>query len=241
MGVKMYKHILASALGILLFVASGSAQWAEGTLSLNETFFNTLLDSVFQNFDPLEFPTADNQTKRDAERLDRRANVSSYMPFSPSPRRGRQNAPCRESVRVLREMNGVKTAVRFRDGKILVPLAFSGNYSPPFIGCVEMAGWAETNIDLEFDTVGKRLVGRARVLNVNLNGTGGIGGTVIARLIQRSIDKKLNPIELIRLDKLSGAFPMPNGGDLRVKAISARAEVLNEILKIHVTYQFLKS
>ena len=38
----------------------------------------------------------------------------------------------------LREMNGVRTAVRFREGKVYVPLAFSGMYSPPFVGCVEI-------------------------------------------------------------------------------------------------------
>lgn len=237
----MCKQFLASALAVALLSVSASAQWAEGTLSLNEAFFDTLLDSVFQNFDALEFPIA--ETKPDHRGVESRSHMGNGFaaaPFSTSPRRHAQNVPCKESVRILREMNGVRTSVRFRDGKILVPLAFSGNYSPPFIGCVEMAGWAETNIELEFDRAGRRLIGRARVLNVNLNGTGGVGGTLIARLIQRSIDKKLNPIELIHLDKLSGAVPMPNGGDLRMKAISARAEVANEMLKIHVTYQFVK-
>ena len=87
-------------------------------------------------------------------------------------------------------MNGVRTAVRFRDGKILAPLAFSGSYNPPFVGCVPFSGWAESVIDLEFDQNSQRLIARARVLNVNLNGTGGIGGSVVAKLVQGSIDKK---------------------------------------------------
>ena len=56
-------------------------------------------------------------------------------------------------------------------------------------------------IDLEFDQASQRLVARARVLNVNLSGTGGVGGTVVAKLVQSSIDKKINPIELIQLNR----------------------------------------
>ena len=138
-------------------------------------------------------------------------------------------------------MNGVRTAVRFREGKIYVPIAFSGSYAPPFIGCVGFSGWAETNLDLEFDQTGQRLVGRVRVLNVNLNGTGGVGGSVIAKLIQGSIDKKLNPIEIMRLDKISFGVPIQNVGNLSMKALAVRPEVANGSLNVVVTYQFVKS
>ena len=36
-----------------------------------------------------------------------------------------RSSGCEEKVTLLREMNGVRTAVRFRDGKIYAPLAFS--------------------------------------------------------------------------------------------------------------------
>lgn len=254
----IYKRIFAAGLAAFLLVSAVSAQKAEVTVSLNEPFFDALLDSVFQNFDPLEFSIAKNdleggeaegrrtlaengKLKREDEGGTRGfSTFLSQFSISPASRRLRERPVyCKESVRILREMNGVRTAVRFRDGKIYVPLAFSGNYAPPFVGCVEFAGWAETNIDLEFDRDGQRLVGRARVLNVNLNGTGGVGGTVIARLIQRSIDKKLNPIEIIRLDKLSFAFPV-RSGTLRMKALIARPELAAGSLNIHVTYEFLK-
>jgi len=196
---------------VLFLVSVASAQRAEVTVSLNEAFFDALLDSAFQNFDPPVFSIVDNK-----------------------------DSGCNESIKVLREMNGVRTAVRFREGKIFVPLAFSGNYAPPFVGCVGFAGWAETNIDLEFDQTGQRLIGRARVLNVNLNGTGGVGGTMIAKLLQGSIDQKLNLIEIFRLDRLSFGVPVQNGGNLRMRAVSFRPEISSGMLNIRVTYEFLK-
>lgn len=238
---------LITFLSIFLFCTVAKAQRAEVTVSLSEAFFDALLESVFQNFDPLEFSIAkdgidrgDAEAQRKSSNLFARASFSSAYENSEAPRLSGDSRLCKESIRILREINGVRTAVRFRDGKIVVPLAFSGSYAPPFVGCVEWAGWAETNIDLEFDRGGQRLVGRARVLNVNLSGTGGIGGTVIARLIQSSIDKKLNPIEIIRLDKLSFGVPVRNGGTLRMKALAARPELVGGALNIHVMYEFLK-
>jgi len=208
----MYKRALAAGLMFFLFISTASAQKAEVTISLNETFFDALLDSIFQNFTPPEFSVA--STAKDPV--------------------------CSESIKILREMNGVRTAVRFRDGKVYVPLAFSGNYLAPLLGCVEFAGWAESNIDLEFDQQAQKLFGRVRVVNVNLNGTNGIGGTLIARLIQTSIDKKLNPIEIVSLDKVSFGFPMQKSGNLRMKALRIRPEVSNSLLNIRVDYEFLK-
>lgn len=207
----MNRRILAVIAASLIFISAANAQNAEATLSLNEAFFDSFLDALFQNFDPPEFALKKEKT-----------------------------SGCNESVRVLREMNGVRTAVRFREGRIYVPLAFSGRYSAPFVGCLEFAGWTESNIDLEFDRDGQRLIGKARVLNVNLNGTGGIGGTAIARMLQNAIDKKLNPVEILRLDKMSFAFPVPNTGTLRMKATGLRSEVSNGLLNIHIAYDFLK-
>src|SRR5438128_2585066 len=116
----IYKRAFAAGLAVFLFFSAVNAQKAEVTISLNESFFDTLFDSVFKNFDPPEFSIVENKT-----------------------------SGCNESIKILREMNGVRTAVRFREGKIYMPLAFSGSYAPPFVGCVDFAGWAEANVDLE--------------------------------------------------------------------------------------------
>ncbi len=227
----MRKHSFAACLAVFLFFSFATAQSvqkAEVTVGLNEAFFDALLDSVFQNLDPPRFTIAQEKTGLDDL-------VASFL-GGPSE----TPSTCDESVKLLREINGVRTAVRFREGRIYVPLAFSGNYEPPFVGCVEFTGWAETNIDLEVDQTGQRLVGRVRVVNVNLNGTGGIGGTMIAKLLQRSIDKNMNPIEIMKFDKLSFLLPIPNSGTLRMKATGVQSDVANGSLNIKVAYEFSK-
>ena len=147
---------------------------------------------------------------------------------------------CNESITVLREMNGVRTTVRFRNGKIYAPLAFTRQIPAPLVGCVDVAGWAETNIETGIRS-GEPATRRPRkVLRVNLNATGGIGGTVIARLIQSSIDRRLNPVEVIRLDKMSFAVPVRDAGSLQLKAVAVRPEIANGVLNLVITYEFSK-
>ncbi|CAN5291290.1 hypothetical protein BH20ACI2_BH20ACI2_10320 [soil metagenome] len=218
---------------VLVLAASAAiAQKATVTLSLDEKFFDTLLDSVFQNFDPPEFAVAKN--------LPPPRSVTSNSPGRGNSFAGDSSFACSQTVKILREMSGVRTAVKFREGKVYVPLAFSGNYAPPFVGCVEFSGWAEANIDLEFDPNGQRLIGRARVFNVNLTGSGGIGGSLIARMLQSSIDKKLNPIEILTLDKLSFGVPVQRSGNLRMRAVGARPVMGNGVINIHIDYLFSK-
>lgn len=237
---------LSLFLALLFSVSIVNAQRTEITISLNEQFFDTLLDAIYQNAAPPEFPLSENINRRDPEtpRIttnDLRASAFSVRKNSVSPRLRIEKPACSETIRLLRELNGVRTAVRFRDGKIYAPLAFSGNYNPPLIGCVDFAGWAEANVNLEFDQTGQRLIARVNVLNVSLDGSGGIGGSVIARLVQSSIDKKINPIDLIRLDKVSFMVPIQNSGNVKMKAVGIRHEILNGVLNVHIAYEFVKA
>jgi hypothetical protein len=228
---------------VLVFVGVSIAQQkAEVTISLNEAFFDSALEALFQSGTPLEFSIAQNLSNGPDVELSRVVNASygaNEITSSASRRLGGDNADCSEAIKIQREVNGVRTAVRFRDGKILAPLAFSGNYNPPFVGCVAFSGWAESVIDLEFDQSAQRLVARARVLNVNLNGTGGVGGTVVAKLVQSSIDKKVNPIELFQLSKLSFGVPV-KGSELQMKATGVRHELQNGVINVVVTYEFTR-
>lgn len=239
------RQVSTVAMALVLFVASAAAQKAEVTISLNETFFDALLDSVFQNYDPPEFSIAQVDPYEDQIDPTNDSAAGQYNSFfsvfgNRGPAAGTKPAYCSETVKLLRENNGVRTAVRFREGRVYVPLAFSGGYAPPFVGCVEFAGMAEANVDLEFDQSSQRLIGRAHVTNVNLNGTGGVGGTLIARLIQGSIDKKLNPIEILSLEKVSFGLPIPNTGPIKMKATGVRPEIVSGSVQIRITYDFLK-
>jgi hypothetical protein len=234
-----YRNFL---LAVFLFFCgvNADAQRAEVAITLNEHFFDTVVDALFQNGAPPEFAIAENRPAFDAGPGDvgrdsiAGARSASFISTSSAP-------PCRESIRLQREMDGVRTAVRFREGKIYAPLAFTGNYNPPLVGCVAFAGWAESNIDLVFDEANQRVVANARVLNVSLSGTGGVGGSVIARMVQSSIDRKINPIEIFRMDKLSFLVPIQNSAQMRMRAVGVRHEIADGTLIVHIAYEFSKA
>lgn len=227
-----FRNILLIFLAVVSMVSIGKAQKAEVTVSLNEQFFDAFLDALYQNAAPPEFSLAAYGSENSSDR-----NSFSFANFN---RLRNADPACSQTIKLLRESSGVRTAVRFREGKIYAPLAFSGNYNPPLIGCVDFAGFAEANIDLEFDRDSQRLIGRARVLNVSLNGTGGIGSGVLAKLVQSSIDAKINPIEIIRMDKLSFAVPIQNSGSVKMNATGVRHDIANGVLNVHIAYQFTK-
>jgi hypothetical protein len=215
-------------LSLVLLVSNVSAQKTEVTITFGEQFFDALLDAVFQYAAPPEFSLAKN------ERPAIRRGGKMRSAFA-------ETAACAESIRLLRENSGKRTSVRFRDGRITAPIAFSGNYNPPLIGCVPFAGVAETVVDLEFDQPGQRLLARARVQDVALNGTAGIGGGIVARMVQGSIDKKINPIEIIKTDKVSFIIPLQNSSSVKMRATGFAHEIVNGQLVIHITYEFEKS
>ncbi|MGI8786539.1 MAG: hypothetical protein ACR2HG_02090 [Pyrinomonadaceae bacterium] len=225
---------------VLAFASLGQAQTAEVTVSLNEQFFDTLLDAIFKNFNAPEFPLA--QTTSNSQVSSSKPPVFSFS-NDDAPFRIPHSAlrTCNESIRLLREIDGVKTAVRFRGGKIYAPIAFSGSYNPPLVGCIDFAGSAETTIDLEYDRQSGKLSGRVRVESVNLGGVSTLASGVLARLVQSSIDKKINPVEILQTDKLSFLIPIQNaGGTLKMKAVGVRTEISNTVLNVNIAYEFSK-
>jgi hypothetical protein len=215
------RSLVIGLLTVLFFASASAQQTSEVTLTFNEQFFDALLDALFQNGGPPEIPLSKNKT----------SNVA----IQTAAFRG----PCTESIKLLRENQSIRTAVRFRDGKIYMPIAFSGGYNPPLVGCVDFSGYAESNIDLEYDRQNKRLIGTARVLNVSLNGTGGMGSSLLTKMVQSAIDKRMNPIEIVRADKLSFAIPIQNS-TIKMEATGIHAEVANNTLLVHIDYTFPK-
>jgi len=212
-------------LSLFILVSQATAQKTEITISFSEQFFDALLDAVFQFAPPPAFVLSKNSASGQSTK-----QSNSFAP----------PAVCDESVKLLRETNGKRTSVRFREGVITAPIAFSGNYNPPFIGCVPFAGVAETIVDLEFDEPNQRLLARARVTDVSLNGTGGIGGGMVARMVQGSLDRKINPIEIVKTEKVSFELPIQNSGSVRMRATGFSTQVVNGQLAIHISYIFEK-
>ena len=235
----------SSLIFIILMCASlAKAQTAEVSVALNEQFFDALLDAIFKNFNAPEFPLAGNREDGGTKTL-ASGFQTSYQEIGGRRPKTENRKPflkdCSESIRLLREVDDVRTAVRFRDGKIYAPIAFSGSYNPPLIGCIDFEGWAETSIDLEYDRQNRKLVGRVRVLSVNLGGAANLASGVLSRLVQSSIDKKINPIEILQIDKLSFVVPIQNaGGSLKMKATGVRHEITNGSLNVQIAYEFQK-
>lgn len=227
------KKILGLILSVLLLITSAQAQNAEVTIQLNEQFFDALVEAIFKYSNPPEFPLTMNE-KQNENTVG--GFINSFFPLGE-----KENSACKESIKLQRQIDGVNTAVRFRDGRIFAPIAFTGNYNPPLIGCVDFAGVAETNIDLEFNKETQTLIGRAKVLNINLSGSRGVGGGLVARMVQSSIDKKVNPINILQLEKVSFVVPIQNAGNLKMKAVGLRHEVLNGALNVHIAYEFQKA
>lgn len=233
------KKVLSFVFMLAAFASIARAQTAEVSLQLNEQFFEALLDAIFNNASPPEFPLAGNRSV-EIESEDQRTSFS-FADAAFENKAGRTNAACSETIRLQRQIDGVRTAVRLRDGKIFAPLAFTGSYNPPLIGCIDFSGVAETNIDLSFDQRRQALVGRATVLSVNLSGSGGIGSSVIANLVQSSIDRRVNPIEIIRLDKITFVVPIQNSTALKMKAVSIKNEIGNGVINVRIQYEFQKA
>ena len=221
-----------------------NGQTAEIKMSFSEQFFDALLEAMFTNLEEPSVPLSFNSDRGLNDFYGRLEERPGFFDGLHGPRDTAGGADegiaCDESVKLKREIDGVRTAVRFRAGKIYAPIAFLGNYNPPLIGCIEFQGWAETNIELRFDREKNALVGNAKVLNVNLSGTGGVGSKLIAGMVQNSIDRKINPIEIVTLEKLSFSLPVRQSGTLKMVARGVRQEVKDGSLDVYVKYEFQK-
>lgn len=233
------KNIPLVAFLVVFLVTGASAQRTEITISFSEQFFDALLDAIFMYAEPPRISLGKSDT--DQSRLVNPKVSPGAFSFADSVTAVSGSAGCDKSIKLMRENNGVRTSVHFRDGKIIAQLAFTGNYDPPLIGCVPIAGIAETLLDLEFDQSSQRLIARAKVRDVSLNGTLGIGGSLIAKMVQGSIDKKINPIEIIRTDRVSFLLPVQNANAVRMKATGFTHDVSGGQLNVHVAYEFQKA
>src|SRR6185369_5446101 len=122
------RSFFTSLVLVALSTTAFGQQRSEVTISLNEPFFDSLIDAIFQNSPPPEFPLS--KSERAAP------EVTKVNAFAPSA--------CADSVTLLRENKSTKTAVRLREGRINATVAFSGNYGPPFLGCIDFSGSADT-------------------------------------------------------------------------------------------------
>jgi len=208
--------------------APPAAPAAEATVTLNEQFLNALLEAMFTRLGAPSFPLALSNEQRPG--INRPAAAHAVASAN----------QCASVVVLEREMNGVKTAVRFENGRIFAPLAFSGSYNVLLLGCMRFQGWADTAINLEFDRERQVLSARVDVQDIHLNGIPTLANGVVMNMVQNSLDTRINPVEILQAAQLSARLPISAaGGALRLRAKEVRPEIVPGFLRLHITYEFV--
>lgn len=192
-----------------------SAPAAEATITINEQFLNSFLTAIFDNLNE---------------------------PSMPLTMGGAKSGPdCASEIRLKREAAGVRTAVHFENGKIAGPLAFAGAYNSGLMGCIEFSGWADSEVMLDYDSSRRALVARFNLRNIHLNNTPEVLNGPLLSMVQGTIDRRYNPVELISLEQLSTRVNIqPAGGALRLEATGVRPEITPNALTLHIFYQFVR-
>jgi len=226
MKTKVRPLILISILLSAALPAYGQAtqqhppQTGEATITVTEQFFNSFLDAIFNN---LKAP-------------------STPLVITPSDK-GRQDESsksCPSVITLQRENSGIKTGVKFEQGRILAPLAFAGSYNSTLLNCLEFRGWANTEWDLEFDRTAQVLQARIKIIDMSLENVPALAQGSIIKLVQAAIDNRINPLKILRPEQLSSVVPVaPAGGSLRLRAREVKPEILTGTLQLRITYEFL--
>jgi hypothetical protein len=146
---------------------------------------------------------------------------------------------CAGLVTLVPEAEGVRTGVRFRDGRVTAPVAFRGTYEAPLLGCLNFEGWADASFDLYFDAERQTLFARVTVRDLKLKNvptafSGGVTG-----LVQDAIDARVNPVRVLRAEQLGAPLPLSRGAGLRLRARDVRHEVVGKELRLRIAYDII--
>lgn len=192
-------------------------------VSLTDSFIDGFLSTVFRD---LGAPTF-----RLAAQLEPQGGPNSLQQIN-------FQQGCDNTITLTPEGSNAKTGVKFINGQISAPLAFSGTYW--VLGnCMQFKGWADTTIQLRFDQANQTVYGHVNVEGVNLEGVNPVANNFVTVFVRTAIDERVNPLELIRADKLQLLIPVrASNGAVKAHVKDVRAEMLEGSLKLHVSYEF---
>lgn len=233
--------ILLGALLVLFFLGAPKGKPMPGTLvkapdqnappgggtalvTLDEKFFDALLGTIFRDMGGPSFRLSSMQQGAASDSL-------AYLPAA-------FQGGCPDVVVLAPEGSGTKTGVRFTAGKVVAPLAFSGSYS--VLGaCMNFKGAAQASVELYFDQGKQTVYGKVNVETVNLEGVPPGAGGIVTLFVQRAINERVNPLEVLRAPQLALNVPVEaTGGMLKAQVKDVRAEVLDGSLRMFITYDF---
>ena len=201
---------------------AGTDQGNTVVVSLNNQFVDGFLSTIFRDLGAPSFKLA--------------AFESEALPMS--TRRIAFQEGCVNTITLAPEGSNTRTEVKFNNGKISAPLAFSGAFT--VLGnCMQFKGWAETTIQLRFDQEKQTVYGQVNVEGVNLEGLNPVANNFITVFVRNAIDERVNPLELIKAPQLQLMIPVKaSNGAVKAHVKDVRAEMLEGSLKLHISYEF---
>jgi hypothetical protein len=192
-------------------------------LTFDEKFFDTLLSTIFRDLQPPAFKLSGGANG---------ATTSGGATFVAA------QGGCADQLTVAQEGSGARTTVSLKDGRIDVPLAFSGSRNV-FGSCINFRGAALANIVLSFSREQQTLYGQINVEGVNLEGVSPIAGPFVTTFVQTAINQKVNPLVIMRGQQLTLNVPVEaSNGTVRAQARDVRHEIKDGALRLHITYDF---
>lgn len=206
----------ATLLVCLLFVPahksqtpSNQAPAGEAVVILDETLLDAALAGLLRKPDALAYPV------------------------------GNPSRSCRSEVRLLPEVAGTQTRVRIADDRITLPLAFGGTYNANLLGCLSFTGTARADLDLAFDESRRALVARIRIRSLDVRDLPALAAGSVRSLVQRTIDSRVNPVTILRLDDLTTRLPLGDTAALVMRARAIYPQVRDRELRIRIRYEFV--
>lgn len=193
----------------------GARPLGDVVVVLDEDFLNALLDAILDQPAPPRFPLSKGGSKSDGKNS------------------------CASELILARESGGKRTAVSFVGGQVGAIVAFRGAYEAPLVGCVSFEGWADTRFNLSFDAARQAFTSRVEVRDVSLRNIPSMMSGGITGLVQDAIDKRVNPIEILRAEQLAARLPLAQGSALRLRAKEVRHEVAGKELRLRIVYEII--
>ena len=93
----------------------------------------------------------------------------------------------------------------------------------------------------EFNRQRKALLARFNLKDIHLNNTPSMVNGPLLKMVQTTIDRRYNPLELFTLEQLSTRVNIqPAGGALRLEATDAQPEITPAGLMLHISYRFVR-
>ena len=204
--------------------ASGSPP-GTAQIVLKQDFFNEVLKTIFRDMSAPSFPLALTQNNENAN-----GGTASYAML--------QNGGCDGRITLLSEGSGVQSVLKFENNRIVAPLAFKGSYNSMF-GCINFSGWTQANLELRFDPNQQNVLGQLNIETVNLDGGAGILGGIVTPLVQKTLNDRVNPIQILQAKQIALNLPIAaTNGNMRANVKDVRSEIKDNALNLFVIYEF---